>query len=364
MESHIAQRPNQFQKPNVLKLVYADGVSPVTHARFKVVALGQASVPASDLQDDFEAWVSKTSGIGEIWLASPELIQGMDILQQVVKRENPTLNRWEYVPPSGAALVAPYGAARLPVVPLVVRVDDDAVAAPTLELPLRSAMVVTRSWRPPIAELNGRPFSDAAAFVRQLCQRFRAMDSDRSQVSLKLTRCGAAPAYYFETAWGQLGLQLGTTRSDYLGVFSAADKKKFRGLRQHVGFDVMRKLIPGGTVRSGNLAALYLEQLNQLAKLAPLAAIELSNAKLVSLIQRVTTGIGMSPDAKPIKTPAEDVALVGAMLFIIGAISRGYLWGTLDSQVVGNNQQFTAAVGTTTSCSENQFQSYCELMRP
>jgi hypothetical protein len=63
-------------------------------------------------------------------------------------------------------------------------------------------------------------------------------------------------------------------------------------------------------------------------------------------------------------TPMEDYALSGAVLFLVGAIVRGYLWGTLKRESVDSNVELTAKINTTTSCSVDQFDSYCELMRP
>src|SRR5580692_807994 len=178
METQQRPLPLPLQKPDVIKLVYADGVLPVAHAKFKVVALGKASDPTSDLRDDFDAWVAKTSGIGEIWLADPALIQGTDLLQQVLKRENPNLRVWEYIPPPRPPLVVSGDSLyRLPRVPMVVLIDDEAVGAPTLQLDLRPGPVTTKSRRPPIAELNGSPFSDPSAFLKQLAQRFNVMDT-------------------------------------------------------------------------------------------------------------------------------------------------------------------------------------------
>ena len=261
METQQRPLPLPLQKPDVIKLVYADGVLPVAHAKFKVVALGKASDPTSDLRDDFDAWVAKTSGIGEIWLADPALIQGTDLLQQVLKRENPNLRVWEYIPPPRPPLtVSGDSLYRLPRVPMVVLIDDEAVGAPTLRLDLRPGTVTTKSRRPPIAELNGSPFSDPSAFLKQLAQRFNVMDTDRGAVSLKLTRCGSPPpAFSLESAWGQLMLQLGTTRSDW--EITTAFKKKFTGLRKHVGVEVLSKLVAASVLRTGKVADLYLDQL-------------------------------------------------------------------------------------------------------
>ena len=100
MESQIRPRLLPQQKPDVIKLVYADGVLPVAHAKFQVMALGKGSDRTSDLLYDGAYWVSKTSAIGEIWLADPELIQAMTALQQILKNQNPNLRVWEYIPPS------------------------------------------------------------------------------------------------------------------------------------------------------------------------------------------------------------------------------------------------------------------------
>jgi hypothetical protein len=362
MEAHARPAPLPSAKPDVLKLVYADGVLPVAHAKFRVVALGKLADPKSDLRDDYIAWDAKTSGIGEIWLADPVLIQGTDFLQQVLKRENPNLRVWEYVPPSRPPLTDD-PIYRLPRVPMVILIIDEAVGAPALQLPLRPGTVTTTSRRPPIAELNGRAFSDASTFVKQLAQRFDAMDKDRGVISLKLTRCGSPPpAFSLENAWGQLRLQLGTTRSDF--ELAGLSKKQYTGLRNHVGLEVLSKLLGASVLRSGKVADLYQDQLNQLAALAPSAAAELSHPKLVRLMRGVIEGLGMTPSDRIVKTPMEDVALVGTMLFLVGAISRGYLWGSLDDQFVGSNIELTANVGTSTSCSEDDFESYCELMKP
>ena len=61
---------------------------------------------------------------------------------------------------------------------------------------------------------------------------------------------------------------------------------------------------------------------------------------------------------------ALDLALAGAMLFLVGAISRGYLWGTLNESTGSPGIELTAHVGTSTGCSEDEFDSYCELMKP
>ena len=116
------------------------------------------------------------------------------------------------------------------------------MGAPTLQLDLRPGTVTTKSRRPPIAELNGNPFLDLSAFLKQLAQRYDVMDTDRSVVSLALTRCGSpAPEFSLRSAWGQLMLQLGTTRSDW--QLTTAYTKKFTGLRQHVGVEVLSKLV-------------------------------------------------------------------------------------------------------------------------
>src|SRR6185369_16199588 len=97
----------------------------------------------SDLQDDFEAWVGTTDGIGEVWLSDPKLLQGMDLLEQVVKRENKALNGWFYAPlPRNRPMDVP-GAPRTPRIPLVIRIDDDAVSAPTLEVALIPQAITT-----------------------------------------------------------------------------------------------------------------------------------------------------------------------------------------------------------------------------
>src|SRR5271169_6135212 len=99
METQL-RTASPLQKPDVIRLVYADGALPVAHAKFQVVALGKGSDPTSDLISDVPAFFSKTSGIGEIWLADPDLIQAMSTLQQIIKSQHPNLRVWEYMPPS------------------------------------------------------------------------------------------------------------------------------------------------------------------------------------------------------------------------------------------------------------------------
>jgi hypothetical protein len=56
--------------------------------------------------------------------------------------------------------------------------------------------------------------------------------------------------------------------------------------------------------------------------------------------------------------------LAGTVLFLVGAVARGYLWGTLGKKFVGSNVELTAHIDTTTTCSEDEFDTYCRLMKP